>query len=133
MAIFSSSSQTATYFLFDFLTFYTSLQSPPLPDTSPLISFPSFLHPKSSLPPPLTSILFPLLREILASPLGSSWLFNFAGSLDYSMFFLYFMAYIQLKVSTHHACPFGSGLPHSGYFWFYPFACLIHVCLVFNS
>jgi hypothetical protein len=55
-----------------------------LPSPSPI--------PPSSLPLSTSNIhLFPLLRKIQPSFLGPSLLFGFFGSVDYSVFILYFM------------------------------------------
>ena len=79
----------------------------------PLSSLPSF-HPHPSLPLCPMTILFPLVSMIQASSLGPFFLSNCFESLGYIMGILYFMANTYLSVSTYHACPFGSGLPHSG-------------------
>jgi hypothetical protein len=46
-------------FLFNFPTLCTFLLSLPVPDTAPLVSFPSYLPLRSPLPPPSLIILFP--------------------------------------------------------------------------
>jgi hypothetical protein len=74
------------------------------------------LHPLSylliSIPLPSMTLLFSLLSEIQASLLGSSFLFNFLVSVSYIVDILYFMGNIHLSISSYHACPFASGLPH---------------------
>jgi hypothetical protein len=87
---------------------------PPVPDPIPLFPPPHFSHPGHSLPLPPFIIPFPLLSGIEVSSLGPFCLLNFLQSLGCILDILYFLANIHLLVSTHHAFPFGSGLPHSG-------------------
>jgi hypothetical protein len=68
--------------------------------------------------------LFPLLRKTQAPSLVPSLLFRFLECVDYRMVILYFMAKIHLQVSTYHACPFRSRLPHSGWYFLVPPICL---------
>lgn len=53
-------------------------------------------YPVASLQPPLMTILFPILSEIQAYPLGPCLLLNFFGSIDCSMAILYLMANVHL-------------------------------------
>jgi hypothetical protein len=100
-------------FPFILLVLWTSLLSPPVPDPDPLFHSPTFSHPGPSFPlPPV--ILFPYLSGIKACSFGPSFLFNFLLSVSCIIGILYFLANIHLLVNTYHACPFKSGLPHSG-------------------
>jgi len=98
----------------DFHSLPTSLSLHLIP---PLPICPS--HPLShlvfSLHQPPMSILFPLLRKIQAPCLEPPLLYGFWGFVECSLAILYFIADIHLSVNTYYACPFGSGLPHSGY------------------
>ena len=91
--------------------------SPALPTADLPLHPCSIPYPLSYSVPSLHSLrvpaLFLLLSKIQACSLGPSLLFGFFRSVDHSMIILYFMANIHLLVSTYHACPFGSGLPHS--------------------
>lgn len=95
-----------------------------------LSALPPLSHLVSSLSLPPMTILFSLLSEIQASPLGPFILFGFFGSVEHSMGFLYFTARIHLWMSTHHACPFGSGIPHSGWHFLVLSICLQSILLL---
>jgi hypothetical protein len=74
-----------------------------------------------SLPPsPLMIAFFCLPSGTEVSSLGHFSLVTFLSSVDCILvswvFCTFFLANIHLLVSTYHACPFGSELPHSGYF-----------------
>jgi len=98
----------------------SGLLSCPLPTY--LILFSSPIQVPLSLPPMI--IFFPLLSEIEASSLGPSCLLHFLLSVGCILGVLYFLVNIHLSVSTYHACPFGSELPHSGRYFLVPSICL---------
>jgi hypothetical protein len=63
-------------------------------------------------------ILFPLLRRFEAFTLWPSFMLSFIWSLICIVGILRFWATINLSLSTYHVCPFGSGLFHSGWYFF---------------
>jgi hypothetical protein len=87
-------------------------------------SWPPLPSPTRSLPLLPMTILFSLLSRIQASSLGASFLIKFFGSVGYIMSILYFLENIHSLVSTYNACHFGSGLPHSGWYFLVPSICL---------
>jgi hypothetical protein len=69
-------------------------------------------------------IFFFLLSRIEAPSLEPFCLINFLWSVGCILGILYFFANIHLSVSTYHACPFGSGLCHPGWYFLDPSICL---------
>jgi hypothetical protein len=82
----------------------------------------SYLGPSLPLPPVI--ILFPLLPGINTSMLWPSFLLSIIWSVSYIMGTLSFWINIYLSMSTYHECPFGPGLPHSGWYFLVPSICL---------
>ena len=62
------------------------------------------------------TILFYLLNEIHASSHGLFFLFNFFRSVECVMGILNFIANSHLSM-RYHVCPFGSRLPHTGWYF----------------
>jgi hypothetical protein len=80
---------------------------------------PQSTFPPRSLPPtPLMIAFFSLPNGTEAYSLGHFSLFS--SSVDCILGIMYFLTNIHLLVSTYHACPFGSELPHSGWYFLVP-------------
>ena len=96
------------------------------------VAFPTKVAP--SLPPAVIDF-FSLPNEIEVSAFGLLGVLPFLNSADCVLGILHFsLANIHLLVSTYHACPFGSELPHSErQFLFHSFACKMQDVLVLNS
>ena len=77
-------------------------------------------HPGPSLPLTPVIIFFPLLSGTEASSLGPFCLLYLLQSVGFILGILCFLANIHLPVNTYHACPFGSELPHSGWYFLPP-------------
>ena len=99
------------------------------------IMFPSLSHSylpsplslsgPSPPPPPLLIDFFSLPSGTEASSRGHFSLLSFLSSVDCVFGILYFfLANIHVLVSTYHACPFGSELLHSGWYFQVPSICL---------
>jgi hypothetical protein len=91
-----------------------SYPHPTIPDHVP--SPPPLSHSDALFPlPPMISFLF-LPGEIEASLFGPFCFLTFFSSFCgfYPRHSVHFWLIIHLLVSTYHACPFGSELPHSG-------------------
>ena len=96
----------------------------PIPDQVSLTPTPS--HPLS----PLVNAFFSIANGIETSSLKPFCLLIFLSSMDCILAILYFyififslfvcLANIYLLVSTYHACPFGSELSHSGWYFLVP-------------
>jgi hypothetical protein len=127
---------------FFLLTFRASVIFPyPIPDKIPLLSHPLSL----SLPPsPLVIAFFSLPSGTEVSLLGHFSLLSFFSSvycIFWILYFYYFLlvlllllfiASIHLLVSSHHTCPFGSELPHSGWYFLVPSIFLQYFCKAKN-
>jgi hypothetical protein len=111
---------------------------PPIPDQVPLYTplLPHPIHFPSQIPPsPLVIAFFSLPSGTEASSLGHFSLLSLLNSLDcilcilyefFSFLFFFFFggANIHLLVSRYHACPFGSELSHSEWYFLVPSICL---------
>ena len=97
----------------------------PIPD-SVTLSPPSSFLPRSLLPSSLMIAFFSLPSGTEASSLGHFSLSTFFSSVDCMLGILNFfcVANIDFLVSTYHACPFGSELPQSGWYFLVPPICL---------
>jgi hypothetical protein len=51
-------------------------------------------------------------------------LLTFLSSVNCILDILYFLANIHLLVNTYYACPFGSEVPYSGWYFLVPSICL---------
>jgi hypothetical protein len=112
-------------FLFAGLQGFSPFPSPNIRSGSPFP--PSPIHFPSQVPPSsLVNAFFSLPSGTEVSSLEHLHLvdhFEFCGLyLGYSVLFR--GANIHLLVSTYHAWPFGSELPHSGWYFLVPFICL---------
>ena len=97
--------------LFNFLTFYTYLPSPPIPYSSPVFSIPLF-SPSNVLLPFI--ILFPLLSSSEAYTLWSSFLLSFMRFVSCIMGIPHSLLNVELSVGIHHVLCFVTELPHLG-------------------
>jgi hypothetical protein len=91
----------------------------------PQVHFP-WQIPCTPPPPPLVAAFFPLPSGTETSSLWPFSLLNFLSSVDciLGIWYFYFLANIYLLVSTYYACPFGSELPQSGWYFLVPSICL---------
>jgi hypothetical protein len=88
--------------LFNFLTFYTSLPSTPIPDSSPLFTSSPLFLPSTPHPLFLLIILFLLLRRTEAYTFWSSFLLSFMWSVSYIMGIPCSLPNIYLSMSIYH-------------------------------